>query len=340
MTLRIAIAGTGDAAARHALAIHALAGVELSAVCGHSPDHLRRFAARFDVPRAFDSLHGLLTMRAADALVIATPTDLHAAQVTAALRQGLHVLVERPLGLNLAQARAIEEAAQFSGARVMVAQVHRFDPQVDWLREQVAVGRLGRVLRSRALGLRAGGPPGEAWYREKSHSGGGALFEAGWDALDTLRFILGSPNPASVYAQVIAEREDGDAVESAAHLAIQWADGSFSTLEAGWNQPFAATPVGFVQVYGQNGYGQNFPPFIAWRDADSKELRDVPDWPPDDLHPSQETHNRQMAHFVQSIERNRAPLPDACDALINHQILAAAYDSARTRQVGKVRVKT
>lgn len=340
MALRIAIAGTGNMAAAHARAIRAQAGVDLSAVCGHSPEELRRFAAQFDIPRAFDSLHGLLTMRAADALVIATPTDLHAAQVTAALQQGIHVLVERPLGLNLAQARAIEEAARFSSARVMVAQVHRFDPQVDWLREQVAAGRLGRALRSGALGLRTGGPPGGDWYREKSHSGGGALFEAGWDALDTLRFILGNPNPASVYAQFTYDREDESGVENAAHVVIQWQDGSFSTLEAGWNLPFAAAPVGFVQVYGQNGYGQNFPPFIAWLGPDSKKLREMPDWPPDDLHHSQETHNRQMAYFVQSIELNRAPLPDACDAVINHQILAAAYDSARTRQVGKVRVKT
>jgi predicted dehydrogenase len=339
MSLRIAIAGTGNMAAMHARAIRAQEGVEMSAVCGHSRESLRRFAAAFDVPRAYDSLSDLLSMRAADALVIATPTYLHAAQVTAAMQAGLHVLVERPLGLNLAQARAIEEAGQFSSARLMVAQVYRFNPQVIWLREQVASGRLGQIQRARALGVRTGGPPGGRWYREKCCSGGGVLFEAGLDALDTLRFILGCPKPVSVYARV-THGSNGSPVEECAQMTIQWEDGTFASLEAGWNQPYAEAPVGFTQVYGDEDYGQIFPAFVIVRDGDGRKLRDAPDWPPDELHPSQETFDRQMAHFVQSIALQRSPQPGACEGVMNHQILEAACASARSGQVGKVRVKT
>ncbi|TLN18259.1 Gfo/Idh/MocA family oxidoreductase, partial [bacterium] len=244
MTLRIAIAGTGSMAAMHARAIHALPGVELSAVTGHTRERLRKFAAEFNVPRAYDTLDDLLSMRAADALVIATPNFLHTLQAIQALQHGLHVLIERPLGLDLAQARAIEGAAEFSGALMMMAHVYRFDPQVQWLREQVLGGQLGAVLRSRALGLRTGGPVGGAWYGEKHHSGGGALAEAGLDALDTLRYILGNPNPVSVYARMEYGFSEGE-VEDAAEVVIEWEDGSVSTLEAGWHLPYAEKPLAF-----------------------------------------------------------------------------------------------
>ncbi|GAP15957.1 predicted dehydrogenase [Longilinea arvoryzae] len=338
MALRIAIAGTGGMAAAHARAVQSLPGVELSAVTGHTRERLRQFAAEFNIPRAYDSLDDLLTMRAADALVIATPTYLHSAQAVLALQERVHVLVERPLGLDVGQAHAIEEAALFSNGFLMVGQVYRFDEQVLWLRQQVLSGRLGKVIRSRALGLRSGGPPGGVWYTAKRHSGGGVLAEAGLDALDTLRFILGSPDPGLIYAH-LDFGDGGGEVEESAEVMIQWEDGSSSTLEAAWRQSYVEAPLGFTQVYGSEGYGQIFPAFIQTR-AENGTVREDAGLGMGDPQPSQEHYNRQMAYFVRCILQNRPPQPGGCDGVLNQQILEAAYLSARTKQVGKVRVKT
>lgn len=325
-------------AAAHARAIQGTPGVELSAVTGHRLDRLRKFAAEFDIPRVFDSLDDLLTLRAADALVIATPTYLHAAQAIPALRGHLHVLSERPLGLDVTQAQAVEEAALFSDALLMVAHVFRFDAQVLWLRDQVSSGRLGKVLRSRALGLRTNGPPGGAWYAEKRHSGGGALAEAGLDALDTLRFILGNPDPLSVYARLDYGFSGGE-VEDAAEVVIRWEDDSISTLTAGWYLPYAEAPLAFTQIYARDGYGQIYPAFVQLR-GEKGPTREDAGFRMDDSHPPQKLYNRQMAYFVDCIEQNRPPQPGGCESVLSQQILEAAYTSARTKQVCKVRVKT
>lgn len=339
MTLRIAIAGTGSMAAMHARAVRAQPNAELCAVVGHTRERLRKFAAEFDIPRAYDSLDDMVTMRACDALVIATPNFLHTLQAITALREGLHVLIERPLGLDLAQARAIEGASEFSGALLMMAHVYRFDPQVVWLREQVLSGRLGPVLRSRALALRTTGPMGGAWYKEKNHSGGGALAEAGLDALDTLRYILGNPNPVSVFARLEYGFTNSE-VEDAADVLVQWEDGSVSTLGAAWHLPYAAEPLGFTEVYGRDGYGQIYPAFVQIRTADGQLVREEPGFPMEDPHPSQALYNRQMEYFIKCIELHYPPLPGACEGALNQQMLEAAYTSARTKQVGKVKVKT
>lgn len=338
MTLRIAIVGTGSMAAVHARAVLAQPGVELSAAAGHTPERLRKFAAEFNIPRAYESLDDLIAMRAADALVIATPNFLHAPQAILALREGLHVLIERPLGLDLAQARAIEGASQYSGALLMMAHVYRFDPQVAWLREQVLSGRLGQVLRSRSLGLRTGGPVGGAWYNEKRHSGGGALAEAGLDALDTLRYVLGNPNPVSVFARMEYGFSNSD-VEDTAEVLIEWEDGSVSTLGAAWHLPYAAEPLAFTEVYGRDGYGQIYPAFAQLRTAEGF-AREDPGFPMNDPHPSQALYDRQMEYFIKCIQLNYPPLPGACEGALNQQILDAAYTSARTKQAVKVRVKT
>lgn len=338
MTLKIAIAGTGSMAAAHARAVQALPGVELSAVTGHTRERLRQFAAEYNIPRAYDSLDDLLSMRAADALVIATPTYLHAALAIQALQWGVHVLVERPLGMDVGQAHAIEEAGLFSSALMMVAQVYRFDAQVNWLRQQVLSGRLGTVQRSRALGLRSGGPPGGVWYTARRHAGGGVLFEAGLDALDTLRFILGDPIPSCVYAHLEYGIDAGE-VEEAGVALIQWEDGSLSTLEAGWRQAFLEAPLGFTQVYASAGYGQIFPAFIQFR-AEGGIHREDAGLGMGEVQASQELYNRQMTYFVQCIQQNRPPQPGGCNGVVNQQILEAAYTSARTRQVSRVRVKT
>lgn len=338
MTLRIAIAGTGSMAAMHARAIQAQPEAELCAVAGHTRERLRKFAAEFNIPRAYDSLDDLISMRAADALVIATPNYLHASQAIQALQAGLHVLIERPLGLDLAQARAISGAAEFSGALLMMAHVYRFDPQVIWLREQVLSGRLGPVLRSRSLALRTSGPVGGAWYKEKRHSGGGALTEAGLDALDTLRFILGNPNPVSVFARLEYGFSSSE-VEDGADVLVQWEDGSVSTLGAAWHLPYAEAPLAFTEVYGRDGYGQVYPAFVQVR-TEEGFVREDPGFQMNDPHPSQALYDRQMEYFIKCIQLNYPPLPGACEGALNQQILDAAYTSARTKQAVKVRVKT
>ena len=88
----------------------------------------------------------------------------------AALQAGLHVMVEKPMALDAAQARAMQRASQASGAKLMVAHCWRFDEEVNWLKAQVDSGKLGEILRTKGCGVHVNWGPG-GWFTEHGRGG-------------------------------------------------------------------------------------------------------------------------------------------------------------------------
>src|SRR6185503_9075102 len=101
-------------------------------------------AAEFGIPHVYGSVDDLLRAGGVDALLVNTPNFLHAAETIAALKAGVHVMVEKPMAMNAGQAAEMLAAASPSGAQLMVAHCWRFEQEARWLRAQVAAGRLGR----------------------------------------------------------------------------------------------------------------------------------------------------------------------------------------------------
>ena len=260
MTLRIAIAGTGWAGTTHATAVRNTPGAELAAVVNHRPDSKQRFAEQFSVPRQYADVESLLAAGGVDVLVVATPNYLHAPQTIAALRARLHVLVEKPMALSVAQAMQMVEAGRAAGRFLMVGQCWRSDVEVRWLREQVAAGKLGEVVRTKSYGVHTNwGPSG--WFTEKALAGGGALMDMGVHAIDTARFLLGDPQPASVCAYLSTRYGDYD-VDDTGVLTITWANGTVSYVECGWWQPHMDGPEAASQLYGTGAFGSVFPTLL------------------------------------------------------------------------------
>ena len=109
--LRWGIVGFGDIAAKAvAPAIRAHAASELVAICRRDPVALEHHRQAFDVPRAFTDYDEMLRQAPIDAVYVATPVHLHAAQTLAALDRGLHVLVEKPMAATEAEAEAMVNA--------------------------------------------------------------------------------------------------------------------------------------------------------------------------------------------------------------------------------------
>src|SRR5215208_808250 len=127
--MRIAFAGTGYISKIHARAAQNC-GAELVAVVNHKAESMAAFANDYGILRQYESVEGLLKDGNLDALVIGTPNYLHASQTIAALNAGVHVMVEKPMSLNVSEAEKIVEAAENSRAVLMVAHCWRFDPEV------------------------------------------------------------------------------------------------------------------------------------------------------------------------------------------------------------------
>ncbi|MEU0932415.1 Gfo/Idh/MocA family oxidoreductase [Embleya sp. NPDC005971] len=139
-TVRIALAGGGAFGAKHAAALARIEGVEVTAIVSGTLESARKFAAEQGVGRGVASLEEALAMDDVDAVVLATPTPMHAAQTIACLEAGKHVQVEIPLADSLADAEACLAAQQRTGLVAMVGHTRRFNPSHQWVRRQVTAG--------------------------------------------------------------------------------------------------------------------------------------------------------------------------------------------------------
>lgn len=336
MNMRIAFAGTGYISRVHALAAQSLPDVTLEAAVNHQPGSLAEFAKFFNIPRQNPNVESLLREGGVDALVISTPNYLHATQAIAALRAGVHVMVEKPMAMNALEAEQMVAASQQSGALLMVAHNWRFDPEVVWLRDQAQSGRLGQILRTKGVGVHVNwGPSG--WFTQAKYAGGGAMADMGIHALDTARFLLGDPQPVSVYARIGTYYKDFD-VDDTGVVLVNWDNGSSSYFESGWWQPYADGPNAHTQLYGTAGFGEVFPTRLLLPDLAQGKVETVD---PGFVHPRpdhnpQSMYNAQLAYFVDCIRTGAAPTPGGQDGWANMRVVDAAYQSARSGQAVEI----
>ena len=336
MILKIASAGTGYISKIHAQAAQKLPGVELVAVVNHRPESMVAFAERFDIPRQYATIKELLQDGDVDAISINTPNYLHAPQTIAALNAGVHVMVEKPMAVNAAEAETMLETSQKSGALLMVAHCWRFHPEVRWLREQVEAGRLGKIVRTKGYGVHVNwGPAG--WFTQKEFAGGGAMADMGVHAVDTARFLLGDPQPVSVYARIGTYYRDFE-VDDTGVVIMNWDNGAVSYLESGWWQPYSDGSEASTQLYGTAGFGQIFPARLAMRSDRPFEVEEVETGytPVGDSGDLQVMYDAQVAYFVKCLREGRQPNPGGAEGLVNMRVVDAAYKSAESGEVIKL----
>jgi predicted dehydrogenase len=311
--IRVALFGCGWIQDFHARGVLAFPGAELVAVANHREETAKAFADRHGIARVTTDWEHLATDEGIDAAIVATPNALHASQSVALLRNGKHVLVEKPMAVTVAECDRMIEAARGSGAHLMVAHCWRFRDEVIAVRDRIAAGSFGTVVKTRGYGVHAGwGPSG--WFTDPSLAGGGALVDMGVHAIDTARFLLGDPDPDRVCAVVGTRYADGRySVDDDGILLISWSNGTNSLVESGWWQPHLGGLEADTEVYGTNGYDRIWPP---------EELPDGVE------HCTQPMYTAQVGEFLSAIASDRPPRPSGEDGRVVMQIVERAYASA------------
>ena len=333
MPIKIATSGAGYIARLHAVSAQQLPDVELAAVAGHRPETTAKFAAEFGIPRVYQSVEALLSDGDIDVLLVNTPNALHAPETIAALHAGVHVMVEKPMAMDAAEARAMLSAARASGAQLMVAHCFRFEEEVRWLRAQAAAGRLGRILRTKGYGVHVAWGPG-GWFTQKALAGGGAMADMGIHAIDTARYLLGDPLPVSVFARIGTHYGDYD-VDDTGVVIVNWDNGASSYIESGWWQPQADGSCAATQLYGTEGFGRVYPTYLDLMRLNPTERKRVDSGFPAQAQygAPQAMYTAQLAHFLHCVRTGQTPEASGEVGLVNMQIVDAAYESARTGQV-------
>ena len=198
--LNIGIVGLGRMGQRHAeqLALRTR-GARLVAACSPNVDEHTWARDQLGVPALYDDYAALLRDPQVQAVVIATPTTLHAEQTIAALQAGKHVFVEKPLALDVPTCEHVEAVArQHPELVAMVGFVRRFDAHYQEAKTQVDAGRIGRPFLVRSQTCDMNDPDG--FFVRFAPTSGGIFLDCSVHDIDLARWLLGNPKALRAFA--------------------------------------------------------------------------------------------------------------------------------------------
>jgi 2-hydroxy-4-carboxymuconate semialdehyde hemiacetal dehydrogenase len=144
--MKIAMAGQGAFGIKHLEALARIEGVEVVSLAGGSAETTRDVAERFKIPHWTLDLGEALAQPGVEAAILATPTQMHAAQAIQCLDAGKHVQVEIPMADSLADAERLAEVARRTGLVAMAGHTRRFNPSHQWIHNRIKAGEL-KVLQ-------------------------------------------------------------------------------------------------------------------------------------------------------------------------------------------------
>jgi len=140
MTIKVALAGAGAFGIKHLDGIRLIDGVEVVSLVGRERDKTQAVARQYGIGHVATDLAESLALKEVDAVILCTPTQMHASQAMACLRAGKHVQVEIPLADSLRDAYAVADLQRQTGLVAMCGHTRRFNPSHQWLHRKIAAG--------------------------------------------------------------------------------------------------------------------------------------------------------------------------------------------------------
>jgi 2-hydroxy-4-carboxymuconate semialdehyde hemiacetal dehydrogenase len=144
--MKVGLAGQGAFGIKHLEAIQKIPGIEVITLTGGNQEATKEVAQKFGIPHYTGDLADSLKQSGLDAMILATPTQMHATQAVQCLRAGKHVQVEIPLADSLKDAEAVMQAQKETGLIAMCGHTRRFNPSHQWIRKKIVAGEL-KVLQ-------------------------------------------------------------------------------------------------------------------------------------------------------------------------------------------------
>ena len=343
--LRIGMVGAGNIAKAHLQAYRNVEEAEIVALCDIDPVNLKETAEAFGITKTYASETEMLQAEELDAVDVCVWNCSHAVCSIEALEAGKHVLCEKPMATNAAEAEAMIAAAERNQKLLMIGFVLRFDNETKIAKDFIDKDYLGDIYYSKATYLRRHGAPG-GWFTDKSRSAGGPVIDLGVHVIDLTRYLMGKPRALSVFASTDdrlknrpnlktrvdwtprgAKADDVYDVEDFAVAMIKYEGGKTTLLETSYS--LNGEGVTKKELYGTKG-GMNL------NGQDTKLYTEVNDFLADvaldtrNLVDGGDLFEEEMRHFVDCALNGTECIAPAQDGLEVMKILDAIYESART----------
>jgi predicted dehydrogenase len=211
--IRVAIVGTGGIAGHHAGAFSRIPGCKLVAGCDVEEARVKAFCTQHKIPGAYTDIDVMLKEGGIDAVVNATPDRFHAPLSIKAINAGKHVLCEKPLALNYAEAMTMVEAAKKKGVINMVNFSYRNAAVIHKAHQLIAAGKLGEIVHVDASYLQSWlvqkswgdwRTQGWTWRLSTKHGSAGALGDIGIHLVDFATYAVGGIKSVNAHLKVFS----------------------------------------------------------------------------------------------------------------------------------------
>jgi len=251
LKIKWGVIGCGGIAYRRTIPGMMLSGnSELVAVMDTNFEAAKKIQEEFGAKYAFETVEEVLALEEIDAVYIATPVFCHKEQAMKAAKAGKHILLEKPMGLTVADSEEIAAYCKEQGVKLGVGLMMRFSAYHQKMKELIAAGALGDIVSMRAQ-LTCWYPeiPGN-WRQDKTTSGGGALMDMGIHCIDLLQYISGAQaESVCCFAQ---NQTFGYSAEDSAALLMKMNTGATAYVDSNFNIPDNAAKCR-MEFYGTKG---------------------------------------------------------------------------------------
>jgi 1,5-anhydro-D-fructose reductase (1,5-anhydro-D-mannitol-forming) len=288
------VIGIGDITIRRVIpAIQAQPRSQLYGLVTRDPAKAAPYNAR-----AWSTLDEALADPAVNAVYVGTPVFLHAPQTIQSLRAGKHVICEKPMAMNEAEARTMKQAADESGKTFGVAYYRRCYPKVQRAKQLLAAGAIGTpVLAELTCHSWFDGTGSRSWLVDPAKAGGGPLYDISSHRIDVLNFLFGQPLRVAGQLSNLVHHY---AVEDNATVMIEYAGGVRGVVDVRWHSRVSRDE---CRIRGTEGEMElsplNGPDLICTHAGEPGARENLP--------PHANLHYPLLENFVDAVE-GKAPL--------------------------------
>ncbi|MFX0072056.1 MAG: Gfo/Idh/MocA family protein [Candidatus Hermodarchaeota archaeon] len=340
--VKVAIMGSGFIAEHHLYSLNLLPNVEIMCLSSRNQETARELLNKFNLPTNLYMDYNELLKLDCDAVSICLPNYLHKDITLDLLDSGKHVLIEKPLAMNVEEGIEMVDKAKSSNRNIYYCENNMYAPSFNKVKEVLKEGALGEIYMARGKEQHSG--PHSEWFYKKDKAGGGALIDLGIHDIAVLVWFL-EKEVREVFCQIKTvlknRKEFGKCeVEDNAVGVLYFENDAQVIIEESWTSPggydiryelygldgqlkVAPTFSNLISVYSETGYGYavekagttkgwTFPvPAESWTFGYPKEMK----------------------HFVECIVENKKSFTDGNYGLKILKIVDAMYKSAKSNKI-------
>lgn len=304
----------------YAAAVQASPNAELVVIADDDVERGKDAAARYSVSWEAD-YRETVSQAGVDAVIICSENSRHKEMTVAAAEAGKHVLCEKPLSTNLADAREMIDACARNNVQLQTAFPVRFHAAVVALRDAVRSGQIGTPL---AIAARNPGRCPHSWFVDRELAGGGAVIDHTVHVVDVLRWMFGA-EVTEVFAEIDTRMYDIP-VDDTGLLMLRLSNGLPVSLDTSWSRPTSWPVWGgvMIDVVGEDG--------VASLDAFRDNLHMSRDEGPGYSYVGVEHSGdpEMVASFIDAVQNGTNVEVNGVDGLRAVEVALAAYESAKS----------